>query len=156
LTGSPRGKKPRTKGGATETGVIQMENKGVFANDSIKTGPNEIEGKQYHPEKSTKAGGNEMEEKETRTEKKSARPGLIDTLSELRNSVFNLGSAKKVAAWYIDTNEKLAKNALEFQAAATQWAKDTPLEPIFEAQNEFGRKLVERSADAARTLWRLN
>jgi hypothetical protein len=95
-------------------------------------------------------------EKETRTEKKSARPGLIEQLSEFRNSVFKLDNVKKVAAWYIDTNEKLAKNALDFQAAATEWAKDTPLAPIFHAQNEFGRKLVERSAGAARSLWRLN
>jgi hypothetical protein len=97
-----------------------------------------------------------MEEKETRSEKKSARPGLIETLSELRTSVFSLDRAKKVAAWYIDTNEQFAKNALDFQAAATEWAKDTPLAPIFAAQNEFGRKLVERSAGAARSLWRLN
>ena len=97
-----------------------------------------------------------MEEKETRTEKKAGRSGIIETLSYLRNSVFNLDNAKKVAAWYIDTNEQLAKNALDFQAAATEWAKDTPLAPIFAAQNEFGRKLVERSADAARSLWRLN
>ncbi len=95
-----------------------------------------------------------MEEKGT--EKKAARPGLVESLAELGNSLFSLGNAKKVAAWYIDTNEQLANNALDFQAAATEWAKDTPLAPIFAAQNEFGRKLVERSANAARSLWRLN
>ncbi len=94
-------------------------------------------------------------EKETRSEKKGARPGLTETLSELRNT-FSVENAKKVAAWYIDTNEQIAKNVLDFQAAATEWAKDTPLAPIFAAQNEFSRKLVERSAGAARSLWRLN
>jgi hypothetical protein len=95
-----------------------------------------------------------MEEKGS--EKKATRSGIIESLSDLRNSLFSLDNAKKVAAWYIDTNEQLAKNALDFQAAATEWAKDTPLAPIFAAQNEFGRKLVERSANAARSLWRLN
>ncbi len=98
-----------------------------------------------------------MEEKGTTgSEKKAARSGIIESLAELRNSLFNLENAKKVAAWYIETNEQLAKNALDFQAAATEWAKDTPLAPIFAAQNEFGRKLVERSANAARSFWRLN
>jgi hypothetical protein len=70
-------------------------------------------------------------------------------------NVFTVEGAKKFAAWYIDTTEKVAKQAIDFQASATQWAKETPLAPIFEAQIEYGKKFVERSATAARSLWRL-
>ena len=63
--------------------------------------------------------------------------------------------AKKAAAWYIDTGEKLATQALEFQAKAGEWAKETPFYSLIEAQQSFGRKLVEQSASTARTLWRL-
>ncbi len=70
-------------------------------------------------------------------------------------SNLNVDGAKKFAAWYIDTSEKVAKQAIEMQASATKWAKETPLAPIFEAQIEYGKKFIERSANAARTLWRL-
>ena len=70
-------------------------------------------------------------------------------------SLFTVEGAKKFAAWYIDTSEKVAKQAIDFQASATKWAKETPLAPIFEAQLEYGKKFVERSASAARSLWRL-
>jgi hypothetical protein len=33
------------------------------------------------------------------------------------------------------------------QASATEWAKATPLGPIFEAQFDFSRKFVKRSAE---------
>src|SRR5271167_1750276 len=70
-------------------------------------------------------------------------------------SLFTVEGAKKFAAWYIDTTEKVAKQAINMQASATQWAKETPLAPIFDAQIEYGKKFVERSASAARSLWRL-
>jgi hypothetical protein len=69
--------------------------------------------------------------------------------------LFSVEGAKKVAAWYIDTSEKFAKQAINFQESATKWAKETPLAPIFDAQIEYGKKFVERSASAARSLWRL-
>jgi hypothetical protein len=69
--------------------------------------------------------------------------------------LFSVEGAKKVAAWYIDTSEKFAKQAINFQESATKWAKETPLAPIFDAQIEYGKKFVERSANAARSLWRL-
>ena len=88
--------------------------------------------------------------------RKMAENGSVfDNLSGLGKQMLNLEGAKKFAAWYIDTNEKFAKNAIDVQARMTNWAKDTPLGPIFEAQQEFGRRLVERSADAARSLWRV-
>ena len=70
-------------------------------------------------------------------------------------SNLNVEGAKKFAAWYIDTSEKVAKQAIEFQASATKWAKETPLAPIFDAQIEYGKKFVERSASAAPALCRL-
>ena len=79
---------------------------------------------------------------------------MFEGLSGMGN-VFTVEGAKKVAAWYIDTSEKVAKQAIDFQASATKWAKETPLAPIFEAQVEYGKKFVERSASAARSLWRL-
>ena len=70
-------------------------------------------------------------------------------------NLFSVKGAKKVAAWYIDTSEKFARQAIDFQESATKWAKETPLAPIFDAQIEYGKKFVERSANAARSLWRL-
>src|SRR5271156_2775372 len=71
------------------------------------------------------------------------------------SNLLSVEGAKKFAAWYIDTTEKVAKQAIDFQASATKWAKETPLAPIFDAQVEYGKKFVERSASAARSLWRL-
>ena len=70
-------------------------------------------------------------------------------------SLFSVEGAKKFAAWYIDTSEKVAKQAIDLQASATQWVKETPLAPIIEAQIEYGKKYIERSANAARSLCRL-
>jgi hypothetical protein len=96
-------------------------------------------------------GGNEMAE----TEKESQASGF-DGFAKVGRDIFSIEGAKKFAAWYIDTSEKFALDAIDLQARATDWAKDTPLGPIFAAQQDFGRKVVERSADAARSLWRLN
>jgi hypothetical protein len=89
-------------------------------------------------------------------EKAEQRARLFDNLSDLRKNMFSVEGAKKVAAWYIDTSEKLANGVLDFQASTTEWAKETPLAPIIEAQQELGRKFVKRSAEVARTVWQLN
>ena len=80
---------------------------------------------------------------------------LIENVAEMGGKLFNVKGAKKFAAWYIDTSEKVAKQAIDFQASATEWAKETPLAPIFAAQYEYGKKFIERSANAARSIWRL-
>ena len=42
----------------------------------------------------------------------------------LYSNLFNVEGAKKFAAWYIDTSERVANQAIDFQESATQWAKD--------------------------------
>lgn len=81
--------------------------------------------------------------------------GVFEKISNLGSNLLKMDGAKKFAGWYIDTSEKFANQAIDFQASATEWAKETPLAPIFAAQVEFGKKVVERSATAARSLWRL-
>jgi hypothetical protein len=81
--------------------------------------------------------------------------GVYEGFSRIAEQCFNPAGAKKAAAWYIDTTEKLATRALDFQVKATEWAKETPIYPFFEAQQSIGRKLVEQSVSTARSLWRL-
>jgi hypothetical protein len=65
-------------------------------------------------------------------------------------------NAKRVAAWYIDTVENLAKEGLILREKSTSWAKDTPLAAIFEAQNAMAQQLVENSASFARSIFQLD
>ena len=97
-----------------------------------------------------------MAEKEIHEDFKEASESVLSGFSKLSETFFSLEGAKKAAAWYIDTSEKFAQQALELQERATGWAKETPLAPLFEAQNSLARKFVERSTSAARSLWRLN
>jgi hypothetical protein len=83
------------------------------------------------------------------------REGIFEGFTKINDSIFSLEGVKKAAAWYIETSEKLANQALELQEKATGWAKDTPFAPLFEAQHSLARKFVERSANAARTLWQI-
>jgi hypothetical protein len=89
-------------------------------------------------------------------EKSNGREGIFDNIAEFSRSVLSPDSAKKFASWYIDASEKMANDVIDFQATATTWAKETPLAPVFEAQQEFGRKFVQKSAEAARKIWQLN
>ena len=73
----------------------------------------------------------------------------------LGGQIFSTDGLKKVAAWYIDTSEKVANGVLDYQATATEWAKSTALAPIFEAQHDLGTKFVKRSAEVARKLWQI-
>jgi len=74
-------------------------------------------------------------------------------LSDLTGSWYN--NAKRIAAWYIDTTENLAKEGLSLTEKSTSWAKDTPLAAIFEAQNAMAHQLVENSVSFARNIWQL-
>jgi hypothetical protein len=98
------------------------------------------------PESGPQAGGKRVAEN---------KEGMFEGLTKMNESVFNFEGVKKAAAWYIETGEKLANQALELQEKATGWAKDTPFAPIFEAQHSFARKFVERSANAVRSIWQI-
>jgi hypothetical protein len=86
---------------------------------------------------------------------KESREGMFDAFSKLGEAFFSLEGAKKTAAWYIDSSEKLARQAIELQEKATIWAKETPFASLFETQTSMVRKFVERSAAAARNLWQI-
>ena len=75
-----------------------------------------------------------------------------ENLASAGRQVFSANGLKKVAAWYIDTSEKVANGVLDYQASASEWAKSTALAPIFEAQHDLGTKFVKRSAEVARKL----
>jgi hypothetical protein len=92
---------------------------------------------------------------EKKMAEKENMSGVLENVANLGAKLINVEGAKKFAAWYIDTTEKVANQAIDFQESATQWAKQTPLAPIFAAQYEYGKKIVERSANAARSLWRI-
>jgi hypothetical protein len=83
------------------------------------------------------------------------RESITDGFAKFSESIFSPEGMKKAAAWYIETSEKFANQAIELQERATGWAKDTPFAPLFEAQNSLARKFVERSVNAARTLWQI-
>jgi len=82
--------------------------------------------------------------------------GALQGFSEIASALFSTERARKVAALSIETSERFAKSALDFQANACEWAKDTPLGPLFEAQNSAARKFVRISVDAARRLWKVD
>jgi len=92
---------------------------------------------------------------EKKMAEKESVSGVFENVANLGAKLLNVEGAKKFAAWYIDTTEKVANQAIDFQESATQWAKETPLAPIFAAQYEYGKKIIERSANAARSLRRL-
>jgi hypothetical protein len=62
---------------------------------------------------------------------------------------------QQMAAWSIETNEKTIYGLIEFQEQATQWAEQTPLGSLFEAQRTLAQRWVEGSAELARRLWQL-
>jgi hypothetical protein len=80
---------------------------------------------------------------------------MFESFNKLGESFFSLDGVKKAVAWYIETSEKLANQAIELQEKSTGWAKETPLAALFEAQTSMARKFVERSISAARNLWQI-
>jgi len=62
-------------------------------------------------------------------------------------------SAKKAVELYVESGEKLGKMMLEWHEQSTSWAKQTMMAPLFEAQRNASRQLMESSADTARKLF---
>ncbi len=81
---------------------------------------------------------------------------VFESFTKLGESFFSVDGVKKAAAWYIETSEKLAHQAIELSEKGTSWAKETPLAPLFEAQTSMAKKFIERSASAARNLWQIS
>jgi hypothetical protein len=81
---------------------------------------------------------------------------LFGNVTDLGKHFFSMDGAKKFAAWYIDNSEKMSNGVLDYQASATEWAKAAPLGPIFEAQFDFSRKFMKRSAEVARKIWQVD
>ena len=81
---------------------------------------------------------------------------LFGNVSELGKQFLSMDGAKKFVAWYIDNSEKMSNGVLDYQASATEWAKATPHGPVLEAQFDFSRQFVKRSAEAARKIWQLD
>jgi hypothetical protein len=79
-----------------------------------------------------------------------------ESSTKLGESLCSFEGVKKIAAWYIEKSESLAKQAIELQEKRTEWAKETLLAPMFEAQSSIARKFVECSASAVRNLWRIH
>jgi hypothetical protein len=79
----------------------------------------------------------------------------FEGFSEITRSFFSLDVAKRIVESYIDAGERIADSMLEFQAKMNEWAKNTPLYPLFEAQYSLETKLKEVSANVARRLWRI-
>jgi hypothetical protein len=84
------------------------------------------------------------------------KKGAFEGVSEITAAFFSTEGAKKIAALSIETSERLANSVLDFQAKASEWAKDTPFGPLCQARDSIGRKFVELSVDAARRLWRVD
>ena len=81
---------------------------------------------------------------------------LFGNVSDLGKQFLNMDGAKKFVAWYIDNSEKMSNGVLDYQASATEWAKATPLGPVLEAQFDFSRQFVKRSAEVARKIWQVD
>ncbi len=62
-------------------------------------------------------------------------------------------SAKKAVEVYLESGEKMGKMMLELHERSTSWAKETMLAPLFEAQRNAGKQMVETSAEIARKLY---
>src|SRR5215472_13736578 len=134
----PRRQRRRGRDQTAETVTHATERGGHDENSSLNS---------IKPEQSSTIRRRSMAERENQ--------GFYEGFSRLSEACLSVEGAKKAAAWYIDTSEKIANQALDFQAKVTEWAKDTPIYPIIEAQQTIGRKFVEQSVSTARNLWRL-
>jgi hypothetical protein len=95
----------------------------------------------------------QVAEQASRLTEQASRFPLFRPFAELNAAWW--GGAKQLAAWYVDTSERMAHGFLEFQEQAMSWAKDTPWAPLFESQRTLVRRWIEGSADMARRFWQV-
>ncbi len=62
-------------------------------------------------------------------------------------------SARQFAELYIDSSRKVGEAMLELHERSTSWARETPLNPLFELQRNAGKQLLENSIELARKVW---
>jgi hypothetical protein len=62
-------------------------------------------------------------------------------------------SAKKAVELYVESGEKLGRMLLEWHEQSTSWARETTIAPLFEAQRNASKQLMESSAETARKLF---
>jgi hypothetical protein len=62
-------------------------------------------------------------------------------------------SAKQFTALYIDSSQKIGQAMLELHERSTTWAKETPLEALFDAQRSAGKQILENSIALVRKVW---
>jgi delta 1-pyrroline-5-carboxylate dehydrogenase len=60
--------------------------------------------------------------------------------------------AKKAMELYVESGEKMGKMMLELHERSTTWAKETMLAPLFEAQRNAGKQMMESSMEMTRKL----
>jgi hypothetical protein len=70
-----------------------------------------------------------------------------DVPGELREN------ARQIVSTCLDTSVKMGQAMLELYTKSTTWAKETPLDPLFEAQRDLGRQMLDTSVELVRRLW---
>jgi|RhiMethySRZTD1v2_1073278.scaffolds.fasta_scaffold854441_1 hypothetical protein len=78
---------------------------------------------------------------------------LLKLMMELTEMWYS--AAKKLMLYTIEATESVAKGVVEGQRLASGWAKDTPVAPLLEEQQDINRDFVTRTAELARRLWLL-
>jgi len=61
----------------------------------------------------------------------------------------------QITAWYLDTAERFAQNALTLQKQTLTWGHGTPWGPLLETQHTWTSQWVDRMTTLSRTFWRL-
>ena len=61
----------------------------------------------------------------------------------------------QITAWYIDTAQRFAHNALTLQKQTLIWGQDTPWGPLLETQHAWTSQWVARMTALSRTFWQL-
>jgi hypothetical protein len=62
-------------------------------------------------------------------------------------------SARQFAELYIDSSRKVGEAMLDLHERSTSWARETPLNPLFEMQRNAGKQMLENSIELARKVF---
>jgi hypothetical protein len=87
--------------------------------------------------------------------KKAQTQDKFEWRSDRESSCF-VDGVKRALACHIRASERLANQAIQLQEQSAEWARNSPLAPLFEAHALIARKIVEHAAAAARNLWQIH